>query len=79
MKVPNVHLWLPCRLLSLHCSFMDCHCFNRLTLTHETLKLPSYRNQSINLQRANQLTGFYVVVTLAFNELTMSKVVINSG
>ena len=31
--------------------------------------LPPYRNQSI----ANQLTGFYMRATLAFNGLTISK------
>ena len=35
-------------------------------LTHKTPKLSSYNNQSIE---ANQLTGFHMMATLAFNEL----------
>ena len=31
-------------------------------------KLPSYRNKSL-ICRANQLTGFYMLAILAFNEL----------
>ena len=37
-------------------------------LTHLTSKLSSCRNQSICI--ANQLTGFYMIASLAFNELT---------
>ena len=39
-------------------------------LTHYMPVLPSYRNQSIELIcSANQLTGFYMRATLAFNGL----------
>ena len=41
-----------------------------LSLTHETPKLPLYRNHSIDLLgKLNQLAGFYMMATLAFNEL----------
>ena len=45
----------------------------KVNLTHETLKLPSYRNQSNDLQ-SNQLTGFFMMATLAFNELIVKSI-----
>ena len=35
-------------------------------------KLPSYRNHQL-ICRANQLTGFYMMATLAFNDLNKKK------
>ena len=42
--------------------------FGEFLLTHKTSELPSYRNQSIDLL-CHQLTGFYMMANLAFNEL----------
>ena len=36
--------------------------------------LPSYRNQSIDLHTVNQLTGFYITTTLAFNGLNKTLI-----
>ena len=36
--------------------------------------LPSYRNQSIDFHRVNQLTGFYITTKLAFNELNKTLI-----
>ena len=42
-------------------------------LTHQTPKLPSYKNQSIDLLcTANQSTGLYMMATLVFNDLIKS-------
>ena len=44
-------------------TFMSAHCV--LILTHLTLKLPSYRNQSIDLQ-SKSIDWFLYMATLAF-------------
>ena len=46
------------------------HYFIQTRLTHSRAKLSSYRKQSV-ICSANQLTGFYMKATLAFNELTL--------